>query len=723
MTKIMNTKNNSLPNKLELNKNFHPPTFEEWKEKVEKDLKGKAFERLITETIEGIELQPIYTRKKFLQNVNSEDYPSNGGRRATNSAGYYSNDWLINQKIEIPDAAEFNSALKDALERGQNSILIPFDKASALGIDADYADVEDVGNGGVSISGLNSFSKVLNDIDITKYPIVFENTFSPVLPISLLNAYCKKNQIDITKVNCFLETDPIGFWVKEGELPVPLDKLYLQISDVMSWTEENAPKIKTIAVNTLPYVNSGANAVQELAIMLANAAEYFRAFIDLGNNAETIAKNMNVSLAIGSSFFTEVAKFRAAKILWRNLLKAFGCSEKSQNISLFAISSDFNKTIFDPYVNMLRSTTETFSAIAGGIDGLQISPFDSLFSSPDDFSRRIARNTQLILKEESHFNIPIDPAGGSYFVEELTEELAKKAWGKFQAIEKNGRIIESLKKDFIQNDIEKVYAARIKNISKRKSVIVGTNMFSNPKEEMLKFRKINHDEVKKKRAEFLQKLRVSKNHNDNLEILKSLSELSTADFKKVIPIAASALINGATIGEISSACKSNNGNSSEKINPIQKRRGAELFEELRFRSMEIEKIIGKKPSIFLATMGNVKEYKARADFSRGFFEVGGFDVIYPNGFSSVDNAVMAALESKSDIIVICSTDENYSKIASELSSKIKAENNKLTIILAGYPKEQIAELKANGVDEFIYLGVDAYKIISKLLNKYSAEEK
>lgn len=720
MNLIINDNKFELPKSLELNKDFPIPTYEEWKEKVEKDLKRVSFEKkLVSKTIEGIELQPIYTRKDLENNSLQDLYPGSGSTRATNASGYFGSEWLINQRIELADADEFNSALKDALERGQNSIYIAFDKASKLGLDADYANTEDVGNGGLSISGLSSFSRALKDVDITKYPIFISSGFSSVPFISILSAYCKKNNIDISKVTGSVEADPIGFWASEGELPVPVNSAISGLKTSLDWKLINAPNIRTINVSSFPYINSGANAVQELAFILATAAEYIRRLIDLGADVNDVAQNIKVTLGIGSSFFTEVSKFRAIKLLWKNLISAFGGNEESQNVNIFAVSSHFNKTLFDPYVNILRTTTETFSAIVGGINSLQVSPFDSVFSTSDNFSRRIARNTQIILKEEAHFGNTIDTAGGSYYVEHLTEELAAKAWKKFQQIEKNGGMIESLKNNFIQNDIDEIYEQRAKSIAKRKSKIVGTNMYANPTEELLKVRKVNNAEVQKNRADFLQKFRVSKSQKSNEEILAALDKLSKECNDESIDIAAAAILNGATLGEITNSCRVNvNDIERVKITPIKKRRAAEPFEELRIKAMEIEANTKMKPSVFLATMGSLKEFKGRSDFSRNFFEISGFDVKYPNGFTTSDEAANAALDSKSKIVVICSTDDKYVELIPEFAAKLKEQISGVTIVLAGYPKDKVDEYKKAGVDEFIFLGADAYSILNRLISNY-----
>jgi len=720
----MNLKNFELPKSIDLKSDFTPPTFDEWKNTVQKDLKGLPFEKLITKTIEGIELQPIYTRETLENNSHLDLFPKSGSTRSTNVAGYFNSPWLINQRLEIADADEFNLALKDALNRGQNSIYLALDKASKLGLDADYANTIDVGNEGLSISGLSSFSRALKDIPITKYPLFISTGFFSVPFISILSAYCKQNNIDISKVTGSVDADPIGFWASEGELPIPLNSAISGLKSSLIWKKKNAPLFKTISISTIPYINSGANAVQELSFAISTAAEYIRKLINLGMNINDVAQNIKVTFGIGSSFFTEISKFRAAKLLWKNLIAAFGGNEESKSIDIFAVTSQFNKTVFDPHVNILRTTTEAFSAIVGGVNSLQVAPFNSTFSTTDNFSRRIARNIQIILKEESHFGSTIDSAGGSYFVENMTQELAKKAWKLFQKIEKNGGMIECLKTNFIQDEIEIVYQQRAKAITKRKTVIVGTNMYANPNEEMVVGRKVNNKELQKQRATFLQNFRVPENKKKNEEILIALETLSKKCNYQSIDVAANAILNGATLGEITRSCCVNlNDIEKVKIRAIKARRAAEPFEELRIKANSIKSEIGKKPSVFLASIGTIKEYKGRSDFSRNFFEVGGFEVKYPNGFINCDDAVNAAKESECKIIVICSTDEKYNEVVPELVGKLKANISNITILLAGYPKNKFEEYKNCGVDEFIYLGTDVHSILLNILQNYSLEKK
>ena len=695
---------------------FDPPTYEEWKEKVVADLKGAPFEKLKTKTIEGILLDPIYTKDDLEKLTTNDQFPGfDNNIRGSKISGYLKNSWLVSQNISYGDPAEFNRALKSDLEKGQASINLSVDKATELGFDADYAKTEDVGKGGVSISGLNSFSRALNGINIQKYPLFIQCGFSSVPMLSILNAYCQQEKIDIANISGSVEADPISYLASEGKLPVTLDFTFEKMSSALGWTLKNSPNLKTITVSSLLYSDSGANAVQELSYILASANEYIRRMLKSGFSIDEIIKSLKITIGIGSSFFTEISKLRALKILWKNLVGAYGADEESERVHIHAVTSSFNKTLFDPHVNILRVTTEAFSAIMGGVDSMHTSPFDETFSIPNDFSRRIARNTQIILNEEAHFSTPIDPAGGSYYVETLTNELAQSAWKSFQTIEENGGMIECLKSGMIQSEINATVEERNKLISKRRSVIVGTNMYANPSEISLESKSFDNAALQSKRAEFLQKFRTSGELQKNSSILDKLSILTKEKGDALIDISSQAIVEGATLGEITHSFRAG-ASESVSIDPVIPYRAAEPFEKLRLKIKELEIESGSKPKIFLAAIGSVKEYKARADFSRGFFEIAGFDIVYPKGFETTEEAAAETINSNAKITVICSTDEKYQEIVPKYVKELKEKDPNVLIVLAGYPKDKIDEYKKNGVDEFIYLGADAYSILSKMVN-------
>lgn len=713
----MNDKNDVvLKSEFSLKEDFPIASYEDWKKQVLTDLKGGDFDKkLISKTYEGILLNPIYTRKNIENLPHINEMPGSGSfSRGCRHEGYLTNDWLLAQEPVYADAEEFNTAVKKDVQKGQNAVVINLDSATKLGIDSDYAGKNLVGDTGLAISATRSFNRALSGIDITKYPLFIKCGFSSITMLMMLSAYAKQKNINLFDISGAVEADPLGFLISSGNLPCPAEKIFDEMKAAIEWTQKNAPAIKVINVEGTVYHNAGANAVQELAFAAASAVEYLNQMSNRGIDVKITAGKIRFGFGIGSNFFMEIAKLRAAKILWFNVLKTCGVSGSDFSMDINARTSFYNQTYLDPYSNMLRTTTEAFSAILGGIDSLHTNPFDESFSTPNDFSRRIARNTQIILKEESQLNRVVDPAGGSYYVEWLTNEIVNAAWKEFMEIEKAGGMLEASLKGMPQNSIEKTSLGRTSDIKKRKNVIVGTNMFVNPKEELVEKNNFDREEFYKKRSDFLQKYRTSGDDTKHKGIIEKLYKIPQSKSPDLIDIGAEAFAAGATLGEITSAMRASAGEQISTI-PLVRSRASKIFEEIRFQTRLFTDRTGSKPKVFLANMGEIKEYKARADFSRAFFEVGGFDVIYPSGFSVIETASKAALESGAKIVVVCSTDEKYPELTGALVQSTKAENKNIQMILAGYPKDQLEAHKKNGIDDFIYLGCDAHAVISNLL--------
>lgn len=705
--------------KLNLKKDFPVPSFDNWKKQVEADLKGESFEKkLFTTTYEGITLKPIYTSDDLKSISFLFNYPGfDNFVRGTKASGYHSGAWDIAQEYSYALPEEINEALRYDLQRGLNSIVINLDLPTQLGIDADQSKPGEVGKGGLSISGIRKMQALFDDIDLTIYPVHIHAGFS-ALPFTLLfTAFARELRLSLMNLKGSITSDPYDFLLREGFLPYSLQQIFDEIKfSTQLMIRSNSP-IRTIGASGLNYNNAGASAVQELAFVFATAIEYIEEMLSRGLAIEEVVKRMKFTFGISSFYFMEIAKFRAARILWNNILNAYNVPEESRKIYIHGKTSQYNQTIIDPYVNMLRTTTEAFSAVVGGVDALTTSPFDEVFNIPDNFSRRIARNTQIILKEESHLDQVIDPAAGSFFVETLTAQVADEAWKLFQKIIDKGGMFESIKSGFVQEEISKTAEARKKDFAKRKSVLVGTNMYANPKEELAEPKIPDYESIYKKRVDYIQKYRISGDDQKHKNILDKLQIIADTKSYDLVEAAIEAYIDGAAIGEVASSIRSS-GKEEIKVKPLNIHRGAEIFEELRFTSEDYRKKHGHKPKVFLAIMGPLKQYKARADFSRGFFEVGGFEVIYPSkGFSSTNEAVEEALKSKAEIVTICSTDDTYPELVPPIVKGIKEKSLDTIVVLAGYPKDQIEQHKQSGVDEFIYLGADVYQIINSLLKR------
>lgn len=707
-----------LKENLNLRSEFTPPTFTEWKTKVEKDLNSALYEKkLVTKTYEGINLSPIYTLSDIEHSPFTQSFPGGDNFVRGNSvSGYKKNKWDLNQEINVSDIDEYNTALQEALNNGQNCINVLLDSATKLGLDADDAETILVGDQGLSISTLNSLQRAFKKIDLKKYPIYLDCGFNSMPMLSLINAFFKENKIDITNLDGAVTVDPLGHLAYYGELPVSRKPIFDMMKNSVYWANDSISKLRTVGISTLSYLNAGANSVQELSYAISTLVNYLNELADRNIEPSMAINKVQFSFGISTNYFMEIAKFRAARVLISNIALNYGIDTKTLKFNIGAKSSYYNQTNLDPYVNLLRSTTESFSAILGGADYITTSPFDETLRIPDSFSRRIARNTQTILREESHLDQVIDPVGGSFYVESLTEKLANQAWSLFKKIENNGGMYESLAKGIIQNSIAEVAIARKNDIDKRKSVIVGTNMFVDINESKLDERIINQTSFQKKRAENLKKFRFN-GRTKNLDLfIQKLRKFSTSASADIIDKLTETFLLGATIGEISSAVTPINKEKVE-IQKLLSRRASQDFEDIRQKAIDYQEQYGAAPNVFLVNYGTLKEYKGRADFSKSFFEVGGFDVITKKNSLSVDEAVNSALASKAPIVVICSTDDNYKQIAIPISKKIKRNNSNIQIIIAGYPKDQIDEYKKSGVDDFIFLGADVRKKLESYINK------
>ncbi len=710
--------NGELEKELHLKNDFTPPTYDQWKQVVINDLKGADFDKkLITKTYENINLNPIYTKSDLENLTFTDNLPGfENYVRGLKSSGYLKDGWQLAQQFNTPDAEVFNTTIKLELEKGLNSVSFAIDLASQKGLDADYAKAEEVGKNGLSISGLNSLTRALNGIDITKYPVNVFTGFSSLPFLMLFAAYCKNENIDPAKVTGCIYANPIGFMLLNGKMPITVEKALDELKLSLEFAKKQFPNIKVINSCGFSLNSAGASAVQELAFVFAGVVEYVNAMVLRGMVAEDVFNQIRVTFGISSFYFMEVAKLRAAKLLWSNLVRAFELDPEKYKMFVHARTSTYNQTKYDPYVNMLRTTTEAFSAIVGGIDSLHTNAFDEEFNIPDEFSRRIARNTQIILKEESQLAKLVDPAGGSYYVEKLTDEIANSSWKLLQEVEKQGGMFAAIQNNFVQNEIKKTSDLRIADLAKRKSILVGTNMYANMKETLPEQKTFDKAAFVKKRAEYLQKFRVCGTNKKNAAIIEKLNKLVNSQSAELFETGVSAFVEGATLGEVVNTLHAGI-EESVTIYPLHLYKLAGIFEELRDIAENYKTKNGFAPKLFLATMGPVKQHKGRADFSRGFFEVAGFDVIYPNSLNTSEEAIEALLKSEAKAVVICSTDDTYPEIVPAFMQELKSKNSEILVVLAGYPKEQIEAHKEAGVNEFIYLGCDACSLLKRVLNK------
>ncbi|MGI6655465.1 MAG: methylmalonyl-CoA mutase family protein [Desulfobulbus sp.] len=699
---------------LNILKDFPANTHAEWLEAVEKGLKGKSFEKaLVKKTYEGIDIQPKY----FLQDLDGLPYVDTAPGeppyiRGTSASGSVVNSWKIAQELTLADPAEFNEAARLDLSRGQNGLHVLFDRASLQGMNPDQAATENVGGDGLSLASLSDAKKAFAGIDPASCELRISCGEANIALTALVLAAFE--DASFGKLHGDVLVDPLAKLALEGQLSGPLAGAFDRIAQLTLWAKDKAPGLRTIAVQVGGYQNSGANAVQEIAFALAAGVVSIRAMLERGLDIDLICRHMVFDFAIGADFFMEIAKFRAARVCWCQVVQAFGGNEESQKMRIHGRTSCWNKTEVDPWVNMLRVSTEAFSGIAGGVDSMHVGPFDEIFRTPNDFSRRIARNVQIMLREEAHFDKVVDPAGGCWYVETITAQLADKVWELFQEIEGQGGMLAALQAGTPQAGTEAVAAQRAKNIAMRVDRFVGTNMYPNLQEKVLDAEPFDHAAFQEKARRRLDAHIATVDKKACEEALTALRSVSGNRDGAVVDAAIRAARAGATLGELAAALQGADGESPQ-VKPLAVHRGAEPFERIRRTTEEwTARNNGEPPKLFLANMGPIPQHKARADFTTAFFNVGAIHTIGNDGFATVDEAARAALDSGARAVVICSTDATYPEIVPELTRQLKEANPGILVILAGYPKDHVDAFKAAGVDEFLHVRSNALELLTKL---------
>lgn len=701
-----------------LKKDFPAATSEEWRAAAEALLKGAPFDKVLkTRTYEGIELRPIFNAEDTEGLPHLDELPGFGRfSRGYRAHGSSDQPWELSQELPCSTPEEFNRIALDELARGQTELNLLVDLATQAGRDPDEAHLGEVGACGVSLATLADMEKAFAGINLPMISIYLRAGSFAVPVTALLLAYARKQGIDYGALRGCIEIDPLGTLAWKGDLPVSLDLAYHEMATITRFAQERAHGLQTITVQGHPYHDGGASAVQELACVIATGAEYVREMIKRGISIESISERMRLSFSVGSDFFMEVAKLRAARILWAQVMESFGGSPLSGRVHIHTRTSLFNKTVNDPFVNLLRTTTEAFSAVVGGTDGMHIGPYDETIRVPDRFSRRLARNIHVILDEECDLAKVTDPAGGSWYVEWLTDQIARKAWSEFQEIEKAGGMTRALMDGLPQKAIAKTATARAEAVARRRDVVVGTNMYANASEEPLDRKLPDYETITRRRSREVVNYRTSGAANEHTSVLSKLNILMESKPSHALNAAVEAVLDGATMGEI---CRTITARDHDhpSVDRIRIHRLSEGYERLRDTCAAYARRNGHAPRVFQANIGPSAAYRMRADWTTGFFQGGGFEVLADRDFQTVEEAVQAATESGASIVVITSTDDRYAEVIPTLVPALKRAIDRAIVLVAGSPGDQAETWSTIGVDDYINVKVNNQSMLENLLIK------
>lgn len=603
-------------NKEKLFTQFPPVSYETWKAKVDADLKGVPFDKkLVWRTDEGFSVQPMYRREDIADFKTTGSLPGEFPYvRGTRD----NNHWLTRQEILPADPAEANRVALDVLGKGVNS----------LGFTIKEPTIE-------------TLDILLKDINVAEVELNFNTCPRKALDLAAaLVEWLKAHKLE--KVfNGSINYDPLKRAFRHGA-DVDAKAVAAEAAGMLGIVAD-VPGLRCLAVNSVVFNNAGCYIFQELGYALAWGAQWMTLLTEAGVKPAVIAERVKFNMGVSSNYFMELAKFRAARMLWAQIAEQYKPIEKEDcKMALHAVTSRFNQTLYDAHVNLLRSQTEAMSAALAGVDSLTVTPFDVPYKTPDEFSERIARNQQLLLKEESHLDKVADPAGGSYYVETLTVSIANEAWKLFLEVEEKGGFAACVNSGEVQAAVNASGVKRHQDMARRKEILLGTNQFPNFNE-----------------------------------------------------FAAQKIENGAD------PCAKHDGEGcgcaagGDKAKALNSERQASDFEALRLATEHA----ANRPKAFMLTIGNLAMRLARAQFSSNFFGCAGYEILDNIGFNTVQEGIDAAMEKGADIVVLCSSDDEYATFAPEA---FKLLDGRAEFVVAGAPA-CADELKAQGMEHFIHV--------------------
>lgn len=613
-------------NKERLFDQFPEVSYAEWRAKVEADLKGADFnKKLVWRTNEGFDVQPVY-RAEDIADFKTTDslpgqYPYVRGTRTDN-------DWLTRQDIIAETAEEANKTALDVLTKGVTSL-------------------------GFKVAAPEDVATLLNGIALDKVEINLTCCPGKVVLVAkaLVAAVEAAGAKDTFRGS--IDYNPLRRQFRHGVEGVDAAAIAAKACELLDVVAP-VPALRCLTVDSDILANAGAFIYQELGYALAWGAQWMTLLTDAGRTAEEVAMRIKFNMCVSSNFFMEIAKFRAARMLWAQIVKQYGADEAAAKMLVNATTSRFNQTIYDAHVNLLRSQTETFSACVAGVDSIVTTPFDTPYKTPDAFSERIARNQQFLLKEESHMDKVVDPAGGSYYVEELTVAIAQEAWKLFLATVDEGGFFACVGDGRVQKAVNDSCAKRHTDVARRKEILLGTNQYPNINE-------------------------------------KAADKIENAACK----------------------CHCGCGGHEEGPNALVNKRAATDFEELRLAT----EAAAKRPKVFMLTIGNLAMRLARAQFSTNFFGCAGYEIIDNLGFNTVEEGVDAALAKGADVVVLCSSDDEYAELA---PAAYKYLDGRAEFVVAGNPA-CTDDLKAVGIKDFVHVRCNVLDTLrdfnNRLLNK------
>ncbi|QHQ34002.1 methylmalonyl-CoA mutase [Algicella marina] len=681
-------------------------TQEDWKALAEKELRGKPVDSLVWNTPEGLPVQPVYG-PEALEGVDHlgsmpGQNPFVRGPRATMYAG---RPWTIRQYAGFSTAEESNEFYRKGLAAGQQGVSVAFDLATHRGYDSDHPRVEgDVGKAGVAIDSVEDM-KILFDgipLDQISVSMTMNGAVIPVLASFIVAG--EEQGVERAKLSGTIQNDILKEFMVRNTYIYPPEPSMRIVSDIIEYTASEMPRFNSISISGYHMQEAGANLVQELAFTLADGKEYVRAAVARGMDIDRFAPRLSFFFAIGMNFFMEAAKLRAARLLWCRIMEAEGAKDpKSLMLRTHCQTSGVSLQEQDPYNNIVRTAYEAMSAVLGGTQSLHTNSFDEAIALPTEFSARIARNTQLILQEETGVTNVIDPLAGSYYVEKLTADMAEAAWKLIEEVDEMGGMTKAVASGMPKLRIEEAAARRQAAVDRGDEVIVGVNKYRLTKEDALDIRDVDNVAVRDSQIARLEKIRASRDQAACDAALGALEEAAKSGEGNLLALAVEAARARATVGEISDAMEKAFGRHRAEVKTLAGVYGAayegdEGFAQIQKDVETFAEAEGRRPRMLVVKMGQDGHDRGAKVIATAFADIG-FDVDVGPLFQTPEEAAQDAIDNDVHVIGISSQAAGHKTLAPKLIAALREMNAEEIIVICGgvIPAQDYDFLKKAGV--------------------------
>ena len=683
----------------------------------------------IQKTLEGIDLKSFYTKKDTDNLSHIGSMPGiDPFVRGPYPTMYANKPWTIRQYAGFSTAEDSNAFYKKNLENGQMGLSIAFDLATHRGYDSDHPRVSgDVGMAGVAIDSILDMRVLFKDIPLDKMSVSMTMNGAVVPIMALFIVAAEEQGVTTDQLKGTIQNDVLKeFMVRNTYIYPPKPSMRI-ISDIFEYTSMNMPKFNSISISGYHMQEAGAYADLELAYTIADGLEYVKAGIKAGIDIDAFAPRLSFFWAIGMDYFMEIAKMRAGRLIWANLMREFNPKDpRSLALRTHCQTSGWSLTAQDPLNNITRTCIEALAATHGHTQSLHTNSFDEAIALPTDFSARIARNTQLFIQSETGTCDVIDPWGGSFFIEKLTSDLAKKALGHINEINEYGGMTEAIEKNIPKMRIEESATKIQAKIDSNEKTVVGVNKFtlSDNEEEKIDIKKVDNSQVLSNQLERLKKLKSERNNSDVKVKLEEIT-IGIQQNKNVLELAVNAARVGATVGEISYALEEVWDRHKAKVTLIKdtyaKNFSSDSIDYIRKRTKDYEIKLGIKPKVYIAKLGQDGHDRGQKVVASALVDMG-FDIEVGSLFQTPSEVADQVFETKSDIVAASSLAAGHLTLVPQLKDELNTRGlDKIHIVVGGViPKDYFNELIESGASAIFATGTNIVDAAAELLNLIDA---